>query len=94
MNKEQLIAKVQERCGLNVTKTTVESIVNAAVQVMGETLALGDKVTLVGFGTLKPVARAAREGRNPKTGETVFIDAKTTVKFKVGKELLEAVNGH
>lgn len=90
MNKGDLINKVAESAGL--TKNQATAAVNAALDSIADSLKNGDKVTLIGFGTFSVSHRAARQGRNPQTGETITIAAKSNVKFKAGKELTDAVN--
>lgn len=90
MNKGDLINKVAEEA--NLTKAQATEALNSVFNVIGETLASGDKVSLVGFGTFSSNHRAARVGRNPKTGEALQIAAKNVVKFKPGKELAASVN--
>ena len=90
MNKGDLINKVAESAGL--TKNQATAPVNAALDSIADSLKNGDKVTLIGFGTFSVSHRAARQGRNPQTGETIQIAAKSNVKFKAGKELTDAVN--
>ncbi|MFQ5446095.1 MAG: HU family DNA-binding protein [Saprospiraceae bacterium] len=90
MNKGDLINKVAESAGL--TKAQATSAVNAVLDSVGESLANGDKVTLIGFGTFSVSHRDARTGRNPQTGQTIQIAAKNNVKFKAGKELTDSVN--
>ena len=90
MNKGDLINKVAESAGL--TKAQATSAVNAVLDSVAESLVSGDKVTLIGFGTFSVSKREARTGRNPQTGKSIKIDAKTSVKFKAGKELVGAVN--
>ena len=90
MNKGDLINKVAESAGL--TKTQAEAAVNTVFDSITETLQSGDKVTLIGFGTFSAARREARQGRNPATGETITIAAKTNAKFKPGKGLSEALN--
>ncbi|MAT54551.1 MAG: DNA-binding protein HU [Saprospirales bacterium] len=90
MNKGDLINKVAESAGL--TKNQATAAVNAALDSIADSLKNGDKVTLIGFGTFSVSHRAARQGRNPQTGETIKIAAKSNVKFKAGKELTDAVN--
>ncbi|MFK8009143.1 MAG: HU family DNA-binding protein [Saprospiraceae bacterium] len=90
MNKGDLINKVAEEA--NLTKAQATDALNTLFNVIGETLADGDKVSLVGFGTFSSNHRAARVGRNPKTGEALQIAAKNVVKFKPGKELAASVN--
>ena len=90
MNKGDLINKVAEDA--NISKTEATNAVNSVLNAIGNTLKEGDKVSLVGFGTFASVHRAARTGRNPKTGEALQIKAKNVVKFKPGKELSASVN--
>lgn len=90
MNKTELIANVSDKSG--VAKDQVEDVINAFTKVVSDTLVEGDKVQLTGFGTFEVSERAAREGRNPKTGETVHIEACKVPKFKAGKTFKEAVN--
>ena len=67
-------------------------VIVAVFSVIGEALARGDTVTIVGFGTFARKSRPAREDRNPRTGERIAIGASNSVSFKVGKALREAVN--
>ena len=69
-----------------------EAAVKAFTDVVAEALKAGDKIQLVGFGTFEVSERAAREGRNPRTGETMTIEASKTPKFKAGKALKDLVN--
>jgi DNA-binding protein HU-beta len=89
MNKAELIEAVAEKA--EVTKKDADAIVTAAVEVIMETVASGNKVTLVGFGSFEPRDRAAREGRNPKTGETLKIAATTVPGFSAGKGFKQLV---
>ena len=90
MNKTELVAAVAEQAGLS--KKDAEAAVKAFTDVVAETLKAGDKIQLVGFGTFEVSERAAREGRNPRTGETMVIEASKTPKFKAGKALKDLVN--
>ena len=90
MNKAELIAAMAAKTG--ETKKAAENSVNAFVEVVTEALKKGDKVQLVGFGTFETRERAAREGRNPRTKETINIPASTVPVFKAGKEFKERVN--
>lgn len=90
MNKGDLINKVAEEA--NLTKAQATDALSAVFNCIGECLKDRDKVSLVGFGTFSTADRAARQGRNPKTGETIEIAARTVVKFKPGKELVANVN--
>lgn len=87
MNKAQLIDAIAEKAGL--TKADSKKALEAFVATVGETLAAGDKLALIGFGTFSVTERSARTGRNPQTGKTITIPAKKTVKFKAGAELAE-----
>ena len=91
MNKAELITSMAEKS--NLTKKDAELALKAFIESVSETLENGDKVQLVGFGTFKISERAARQGRNLITGETIQIAASKNVSFKAGKELKELVNG-
>lgn len=88
MNKGELINAVAAN---GLTKKDAEAAVNAVFGAIGDALAKGDSVQLIGFGTFSVKERAAREGRNPRTGETVKIKAAKTPAFKAGKALKEKV---
>ena len=90
MKKVELVEAVATATGL--TKTDAAKAIDATLDVIKEALAKGDKVPLVGFGTFALSERAAREGRNPRTGETVKIEARKAVTFKAGSALKDAVN--
>ncbi len=90
MNKTELVAAVAEQAG--ISKKDAEAAVKAFTDVVAEAMKAGDKVQLVGFGTFEVSERAAREGRNPRTGETMTIEASKTPKFKAGKALKDLVN--
>lgn len=90
MNKGELIDSVANQSGL--TKADAGRAVDAMLDAITGTLMRGDKVTLPGFGTFSVSKRAARTGRNPATGETIKIKAKTIAKFKAGSKLTDAVN--
>lgn len=85
MNKGELISKIADDAGL--TKVQAGAALEAVVDGVTSTLANGDKLTLVGFGTFSVTHRSARKGRNPQTGKEINIAAKNVVKFKPGKEL-------
>ena len=89
MNKAELIKFVQG--ATNLTGINATDAVNAIVEGMSVTLSTGTDVTLQGFGTFTVKTRAARTGRNPRTGEAIDIPAGKTVKFKAGKHLKEMV---
>ncbi len=90
MNKAELIAAVAEKAELSRKDT--EKAVKALTDVISEELVKGEKIQLVGFGTFEVSERAAREGRNPKSGEVMSIPASKTPKFKAGKALKDMVN--
>jgi DNA-binding protein HU-beta len=90
MNKGDLINSVADAAG--ITKAQAGDAVNAVFDAIEGTLKRGDKAAFVGFGTFSTSHRAAREGRNPATGKTIQIAAKTQVKFKAGKALVDSVN--
>ena len=89
MNKTELVAAVAEQAGLS--KKDAEAAVKAFTDVVAEALKAGDKIQLVGFGTFEVSERAAREGRNPQTGEEMVIPASKMPKFKVGKLLKDSI---
>ena len=90
MNKTELIAAVAEKAELS--KKDAEKAVKAFTDVVSEELVNGGKIQLVCFGTFEVSERAAREGRNPKSGEVMNIPASKTPKFKAGKALKDMVN--
>lgn len=90
MKKVELIEAVAEKTGL--TKADATRAIDATFEAITDALANGDKVPLVGFGTFSISKRAAREGRNPRTGEPVKIEARNAVSFKAGSALKESVN--
>lgn len=90
MNKSELVAALAEKAAL--TKVDAEKMLNAFVAVAEDTLAAGDKIQLVGFGTFEVKARPARIARNPRTGEEVKIAACKAPIFKAGKALKDIVN--
>lgn len=90
MNKVELVASMAERAEL--TKVDAEKALKAFIDVVTEEMKNKGKVQLVGFGTFETTERAARTGRNPKTGEAIEIGASTSPKFKAGKALKDAIN--
>jgi len=91
MNKGELIEAIALKA--DVTKKQADTILTATLDTIVETVASGDKVTLVGFGSFEPRERQAREGRNPKTGETMMIPATTVPAFASGKLFKQRVAG-
>ena len=90
MNNTELVAAMAEQT--NLSKKDAEAALKAFIDVVSEELKKGEKVQLVGFGTFEVSERAAREGRNPQTGETMEIKASKTPKFKAGKALKDMMN--
>ena len=90
MNKSELIDQVAKESGLS--KIDAGRAIDALVGAVTESLKKGDDVTLVGFGSFTVGERAARSGRNPRTGETINIAAAKTPKFRPGKALKDALN--
>ena len=90
MNKTELVAAMAEQT--NLSKKDAEAALKAFIDVVSEELKKGEKDQLVGFGTFEVSERAAREGRNPQTGETMEIKASKTPKFKAGKALKDMMN--
>jgi DNA-binding protein HU-beta len=90
MNKGDLINKIAGSA--KITKSQATDALNAVVEGIGDELKAGGKVTLIGFGTFSVSHREARNGRNPRTGQTLKIKSKNSVKFKAGKELSDSVN--
>ncbi|TXI26323.1 MAG: HU family DNA-binding protein [Nitrosomonas oligotropha] len=89
MNKTEMIEEIASRA--NLTKADAARAVNAVLDTIVETVAKGDDVTLPGFGSFKSVQRAAREGKNPKTGEKLQIAATIAPKFSAGATFKSAV---
>tara|TARA_R110000824_G_scaffold3234_5_gene15266 strand:- start:21104 stop:21379 length:276 start_codon:yes stop_codon:yes gene_type:complete len=90
VNKNDLIAEVADRTGLS--KADATKAVDYVFDIITDSLKKGEEVRLVGFGTFNVSNRAATEGRNPRTGETIQIPASKQPKFKAGKGLKDAVN--
>lgn len=89
MNKGELVDAISSKA--SVTKKEADAILTAAIDVIIDAVAKGEKVTLVGFGTFEPRQRQAREGRNPQTGKAISIPATTVPAFSAGKQFKEAV---
>lgn len=90
MNKNEFIDRVAEMAGVNKAEAT--RAVDAVFDAITEALRKGDDVRLVGFGTFSAAKRKAREGRNPRTGDTIQIPASIQPKFSPGKGLKDALN--
>lgn len=90
MNKTELIAAVAQKADLN--KKDAEKALAAVIGGIEDALKAGEKVQLIGFGTFEVRERAAKEGRNPRTGETMTIPASKVPAFKAGKALKDSLN--
>ncbi len=90
MNKSELIESVARSA--DISKAAAEKALDGALEAITASLKNGAAVTLVGFGTFKVTERAARTGRNPRTGEEISIKAAKVPKFSAGKALKDAVN--
>jgi Bacterial nucleoid DNA-binding protein len=90
MTKAELVQKIQAKSSLQ-TKAQAESVLDALVSTLIEAMKAGDSVTFTGFGSFKVTDRAARKGRNPRTGKEIHIPAGKAVKFTPGKALKESV---
>ena len=89
MNKEELVKEVSKKA--KVSQKAASDILAATLETIQKTVSKGKKVTLVGFGTFEARKRAARTGRNPQTGATLKIAAKTVPAFSAGKKFKELV---
>ena len=90
VNKKELVESIAEAAEIN--KVAAEKALNGTMVAIAEALKKGDAVTLVGFGTFSVSKRESRQGRNPKTGDTIKIPAKNVARFKAGSKLSETVN--
>lgn len=90
MNKGELVDAVAHKAG--VTKKEADAVISATLDVIVETVASQEKVTLVGFGSFEPRQRKEREGRNPKTKEKMIIPATVVPAFSAGKSFRDAVD--
>ena len=90
MNKNEFVDRVADMS--DMTKADAGKAVDAVFDAITEALKKGDDVRIVGFGTFSSAKRAAREGRNPRTGETIQIKASNQPKFTAGKGLKDALN--
>ncbi len=89
MNKAELVDRMASAA--DISKAAAEKSLTGMLEAITDTLSSGDKVTLVGFGTFSVSERKARQGRNPQTGETIQIAARTVARFKPGSKLATAV---
>jgi len=90
MNKKELVEYISKSA--NLSKNQAEDALKCTLDAITNSLKNSDKVTLLGFGTFSTSKRESRTGRNPQTGKSINIPAKTVVKFKVGKALGDEVN--
>ena len=90
MNKNDFVSSVAEKAGLS--KADAKKAIDAFCETVSEVLKAGDKLSLVGFGTLSVAERGERQGINPLTKQPITIAAKKSAKFKGGKELTDALN--
>lgn len=90
MNKSELIAEIATQAG--ITKAEAGKVIDATTSAITAALKKGDAVTLIGFGTFKVSKRAARTGRNPRTGAELKVAARNVPAFTAGKALKDAVN--
>ncbi len=90
MSKADIVDKIAKDAG--ISKAASEKAVNAFIEAVTNALKKGQPVTLIGFGTFSVGKRAARKGRNPKTGEEIKIKAKKVARFRPGAALRDAVN--
>lgn len=91
MNKAEFIEKMVEKSGF--TKKDATTAVESFIDIVGDAMVEGEKIQFVGFGNFEIGERAARKGKNPKTGEEIDIPASKTAKFKASKVLKERMNG-
>lgn len=91
MNKSDLVERIAERLK-NLSKKEVDLIVDTIFNKMTESLSHGKRIEIRGFGSFEVRTREARQGRNPKTGQKVFVNTRKVPFFKVGKELKERIN--
>lgn len=89
MNKSELIDEVYSK--VDVTKKQIDIVLSVSLESIMEAVANGDKVTLVGFGSFEPRKRAQKEGRNPRTGEAMTIEATVVPAFSAGKAFKQLV---
>lgn len=92
MIKSELVQRIAER-NTHLYQRDIENIVSSILDEIVKALARGDRVELRGFGAFSTKARAARVGRNPRTGDSVTVDQKSVPVFKTGKELRLRLNG-
>ena len=91
MNKEELVQEVAKKA--NVTQKETAEVLGALIDTIQKSVAKGQRITLVGFGTFERRERAARSGRNPQTGKELKIPARKVPAFTAGKKFKTIVNG-
>ena len=92
MNKQELVEKIMTKTKAELTHKDAERLVNGVFDEIKEAVAAGDAVQIIGFGTFTARERAARQARNPQTGETIKVAAKKAPAFKAGKAFKDIVN--
>ena len=92
MNKTELIAKVQENIDIEVSKKDLTTIFDGIIDTIKANVANGEKIAIAGFGAFDVAERAARECKNPRTGEPVHVEASKAPKFKASKNFKDVVN--
>lgn len=90
MNKAQLVEKIAMK--MKLSKTQVEQYLDTTITIIEDSVAKGDEVKIVGFGTFSKVKRSSRKGRNPKTGEPVVIPGGAVPRFRPGKDFKHKMN--
>jgi DNA-binding protein HU-beta len=90
MNKAQLVEKLADK--MSLSKSQAESFLDATLEIIQKSVAKGDEVKLVGFGTFSRLNRKSRNGRNPKTGAPVVIPGSKVPRFKPGKDFKDLLN--
>lgn len=90
MNKAQLVEKLADK--MSLSKSQAESFLDATLEIIQKSVAKGDEVKLVGFGTFSRLSRKSRNGRNPKTGAPVVIPGSKVPRFKPGKDFKDLLN--
>lgn len=91
MTKKEFVELFQVKSGFE-TKAQTEKVLTAMLESLEEVLVKGEEISFLGFGKFETIEKAARTGRNPKTGEEIVIPAKKVAKFKPGKALSEKLN--
>ena len=90
MKKADLISALAGKSGIK--KVEAQKVIDALIEIIGDELAKGEKIQIAGFGTFEVSERPAREGRNPRSGETLTIEASKSPRFKASKTLRDRMN--